>query len=205
MIHQLAFSGLVLAGLGGIAAAIRWFISYRVARSNLLRYMVLRVSSLILSGQPFAWDDLVKIYKLEAGGMAPETSDGRKIFDEAEELLAASLIRSGDPEFVARSRQTIHFAQASVPSEPTPWDTEYVINAMLGSILLMGVASSLAGIRNTNFILSDFMIAFGEVIVPAAIFVVQAFLVCRQATQIRRAMEKQESMFAKSIDTRPGG
>lgn len=193
MVVTQLLSGLTFAfGLVAIASAISWHTTYRTAKENHRRYIVFRVSRIILSGNSFDWDDLKELYKREAGGMMPTHEDARFIFREAEEVVAAKALPTGDKAHIFRCKRNIQAAQDTVPDGPTPWDTEYVINTMLFLLLVTGALGSLANIGTPS---RDWLGALGvgaTVVIPGALFIFQAILVRKQAARILRARRSVE-------------
>ena len=81
-----------------------------------------------ISGADVSWQDLIQLYRRDAGGITPRFEDGRIIFDDARSLILLPNASEID--------RRLRLAQRTVPNTSQAADVEYLGNAFVMLILL---------------------------------------------------------------------
>ena len=200
-VEQVIILGAILCTIIGTIAAIIRMAVKRTVEKNILTYIALRASALILQGRVLLWDDLMQLYEIDIKSLL-ETS-GTLTYEEGQYtliLVKKFLTRYAPPERSEEWQKSLQKARRSIPHGGTrrpmciPGEGA---DSFMGCLLLIGIAGLLGF---TVASASPSWLIIGVAIIPVVLS--QLFLIITTVRMLRwtallaqATKERKKSIF----------
>jgi len=181
MIHLIS----IVMGTIGIVSGTVGTVIYLRGKKYHWTCMALSVSTSVLEGKSFYWDDLVKLYNRDADGTMPTYDDGRRVFAQAKFIIKQNCGSAG-----RCFERAIERAERSVPNASQVADLELKMNFVLLALVVAGMSFTVFPARSLPL-----FIALVFTSVPALMLVCYLVAMSYRFVRLRRITNTNQSYF----------